>query len=140
MDGGPAPAGIKVARNPRYPVGTKVVLNADHMMGMSGATARISGAFETFTYSVNYTPLNGGDEVADHRWVVQEELENAGSDRFANGTEVTMLAEHMNGMRGAKATIAHSTDETVYMVDYEADGMNMTNHKWVTESEIRPAQ
>ncbi len=140
MDGGPAPVGIKEARNPTYPVGTEVTLTADHMMGMNGAKATISGAFETFTYSVNYTPLDGGDEVEDHRWVVQEELENAGSGRFADGSEVTLLAEHMNGMRGAKATIAHSTDETVYMVDYEADGMNMTNHKWVTESEIQPAQ
>ena len=32
-----------------------------------------------------------------------------------------------------------STDETVYMVDYETDGMKMTNHKWVVESEIQPA-
>ena len=45
----------------------------------------------------------------------------------------------MEGMDGAKATIASSTDETVYMVDYEADGMRMTNHKWVVESEIQPA-
>ena len=45
----------------------------------------------------------------------------------------------MEGMKGAKAIIDSSTDETVYMVDYEADGMMMTNHKWVVESEIRPA-
>ena len=45
----------------------------------------------------------------------------------------------MKGMKGAKATIASSTDETVYMVDYEAGGMKMTNHKWVVESEIKPA-
>ncbi|MGO1258791.1 MAG: DUF1541 domain-containing protein, partial [Brachybacterium sp.] len=29
--------------------------------------------------------------------------------------------------------------ETVYMVDLEIDGMTMTNHKWVVESEIEPA-
>ena len=45
----------------------------------------------------------------------------------------------MKGMKGAKATIASSTDETVYMVDYESDGMTMTNHKWVVESELKPA-
>ena len=45
----------------------------------------------------------------------------------------------MEGMKGAQATIASSTDETVYMVDYESDGMTMTNHKWVVESEIKPA-
>ena len=139
MDGGPAPEGIAEASEPTYPVGTEVQLTADHMEGMEGATATISGAFDTYTYSVNYTPAGGGDPVADHKWVVQEEIEDAGDARLADGTEVTLLAEHMEGMEGVKATIASSTDETVYMVDYETDGMKMTNHKWVVESEIQPA-
>ncbi|MDN5892431.1 MAG: DUF1541 domain-containing protein [Nocardioides sp.] len=29
----------------------------------------------------------------------------------------------------AVATIAYSTEKTVYVVNYEADGMTMTNHK-----------
>ena len=139
MDGGPAPEGIAEASDPAYPVGTEVQLTADHMEGMDGATATISGAFDTYTYSVNYTPAGGGDPVTDHKWVVQEEIEDAGDARLADGTEVTLLAEHMEGMEGVKATIASSTDETVYMVDYETDGMKMTNHKWVVESEIQPA-
>ena len=139
MDGGPAPEGIAEASEPTYPVGTEVQLTADHMEGMEGATATISGAFDTYTYSVNYTPAGGGDPVTDHTWVVQEEIEDAGDARLADGTEVTLLAEHMEGMEGVKAIIASSTDETVYMVDYETDGMKMTNHKWVVESEIQPA-
>ena len=139
MDGGPAPEGIAEASEPTYPVGTEVQLTADHMEGMEGATATISGAFDTYTYSVNYTPAGGGDPVTDHKWVVQEEIEYAGDELLADGTEVTLLAEHMEGMEGATATIASSTDETVYMVDYETDGMKMTNHKWVVESEIQPA-
>ena len=139
MDGGPAPEGIAEASEPTYPVGTEVQLTADHMEGMEGATATISGAFDTYTYSVNYTPAGGGDPVTDHKWVVQEEIEDAGDARLADGTEVTLLTEHMEGMEGVKATIASSTDETVYMVDYETDGMKMTNHKWVVESEIEPA-
>ena len=134
MDGGPAPEGIAEASEPTYPVGTEVQLTADHMEGMEGATATISGAFDTYTYSVNYTPAGGGDPVTDHKWVVQEEIEDAGDARLADGTEVTLLAEHMEGMEGVKAIIASSTDETVYMVDYETDGMKMTNHKWVVES------
>ena len=139
MDGGPAPEGIAEASEPTYPVGTEVQLTADHMEGMEGATATISGAFDTYTYSVNYTPAGGGDPVTDHKWVVQEEIEDAGDELLADGTEVTLLTEHMEGMEGVKATIASSTDETVYMVDYETDGMKMTNHKWVVESEIQPA-
>lgn len=139
MDGGPPPEGITDAVDPTYPVGTVVTLTADHMAGMDGARATIVGAYDTYTYAVDYTPTTGGDPVTDHRWVVQQEIEDAGDQRLPDGTEVVLLADHMKGMRGAHATIAHSTDETVYMVDYEADGMTMTNHKWVVESEIEPA-
>lgn len=138
MDGGPAPEGITDATDPKFPVGTDVRLTADHMEGMDGAKATIVGAFNTYTYSVNYDPTDGGARVEDHRWVVQEELENAGDQRLADGTPVTILADHMAGMKGAKGDIAYSTDETVYMVDYQADGMTMKNHKWVVESEIEP--
>ena len=139
MDGGPAPAGIEDATNPKYPVGTEVKLTADHMEGMDGAKATIVGAYDTYTYAVNYTPTTGGDRVTDHKWVVQQEIKDAGDKRLADGTKVTLEAEHMAGMKGAKATIASSTDQTVYMVDYTSDGMKMTNHKWVTENEIQPA-
>lgn len=112
MDGGPAPEGIAEASEPTYPVGTEVQLTADHMEGMDGATATISGAFDTYTYSVNYTNAGGGDPVTDHKWVVQEEIEDAGDERLTDGTAVTLLAKHMEGMEGARATIASSTDET----------------------------
>lgn len=139
MDGGPAPEGIVDASDPEFPVGTEVTLMADHMPGMEGAPATIVGAYDTYAYAVDYTPTTGGDPVTDHRWVVQEDLENAPDERLADGTEVTLAANHMEGMEGAEATIVSSTDETVYMVDYEADGMTMTNHKWMVESEIEPA-
>ncbi|MFJ4045751.1 YdhK family protein [Microbacterium sp. NPDC089987] len=137
-DGGPAPDGIAAAADPTFPVGSKVRLTADHMPGMEGAEATISGAFDTTTYSVTYTPTNGGDPVVDHRWVVHEELENPGDAPLADGTEVVLTADHMPGMNGADASIFSSTSETVYMVDLEVDGMKMTNHKWVVESEIQP--
>lgn len=137
-DGGPPPEEIQEASDPRYEVGETVVLNADHMPGMDGADATISGAFDTTTYSVSYTPTDGGEPVTDHKWVVHEELEDPGDAPLAPGSEVVLDAEHMFGMDGAEATIDRSTDETVYMVDFEMDGMEMTNHKWVVESEIQP--
>lgn len=139
MDGGPAPEGIETAASPTYPVGTEVTLTADHMEGMDGANAMIAGAYDTYTYAVDFTPSAGGEPVKDHKWVFQQEIKDAGDERLADGTEVTLEAEHMEGMKGAKATIASSTEETVYMVDYESDGMTMTNHKWVVESELKPA-
>lgn len=138
-DGGPVPPGMRTAADPAYPQGSTVVLAADHMDGMAGATATIVGAYDTYTYAVDYTPTTGSDPVKGHRWVVQEELQGAGDERVPDDAEVTLVADHMEGMNGAKATIASSTDETVYVVDYKAHGMTMTNHKWVTESEIKPA-
>lgn len=140
MDGGPAPEGIVEAADPTYPVGTEVILTADHMPGMNGAKATIVGAYKTITYAIDYTPTDGGEPVKNHKWVVQEELEGVGNDKLDDGAEVTVLADHMSGMEGATATIASSTEETVYMVDVDADGMEMKNHKWVVESEIEPAQ
>lgn len=137
-EGGQPPAGITEEPDPTYPVGTEVVLTADHMEGMEGATATVSGAFDTTTYAVSYTPTDGGEPVTDHKWVVHEELKDPGQAPLAVGTEVALNADHMPGMKGATATIDSATDETVYMVDYEADGMMMRNHMWVVESEMQP--
>lgn len=139
-DGGQPPEGIKEASEPTYTVGDEVVLSADHMPGMDGANATISGAFDTTTYSVSYTPTDGGDPVEDHKWVVHEELDNPDKAPLADGTEVALNADHMPGMKGAEATIDSSTDDTVYMVDVDTGDMTMTNHKWVVEGEVQPAK
>lgn len=138
-DGGPAPEGIEPAADPQYTVGSKVIMHTDHMPGMEGATATITGAFTTTTHAVDYTPTDGGAPVLNHKWVVQEELVDPPAAPVAGGTKVTIGADHMAGMQGAEGTIASSTDETVYMVNFEMDGMTMTNHKWVVESELSPA-
>ncbi|MDH2455225.1 YdhK family protein [Corynebacterium bovis] len=138
MDGGPAPAGIRPAASPRYPVGSKVTLTAEHMEGMAESEATVVGAFDTTTYAVNYTPVGGGDPVVDHKWVVQEELENPSANPVPDGGEITILADHMDGMKGAHGTVASSTMQTVYMVDYTVAGMTVRNHKWVVEDEMEP--
>lgn len=139
-DGGQPPKGIDKASDPTYAVGDEVTLTADHMPGMEGAKARTSGAFETTTYSVSYTPTDGDDPVKDHKWVVHEELESPGKAPLKDGTKVTLNADHMPGMKGTEATIDSSTDDTVYMVDLDMGDMTMTNHKWVVEDEVQPAK
>lgn len=57
--------------------GTEVTLNADHMKGMDGVTAVIDSALETTVYMVNFTPTTGGEQVVNHKWVVESELEPA---------------------------------------------------------------
>ncbi len=139
-DGGAPPEGIAKASDPEFSVGDTVVLSADHMPGMKGAEATVSGAFDTTTYSISYTPTDGGDPVKDHRWVVHEELEDPGTAPLKKGAKATVNADHMPGMKGAEATIDSATDETVYMVDITTDEMEMTNHKWVVESEMKSAK
>jgi hypothetical protein len=135
---GQVPAGLKEASNPLYKVGSQAIIKADHMEGMNGATATIVGAYSTTAYAVSYTPTTGGAKVNNHKWVVHEEIKDAGGKPFQPGAEVVLLADHMMGMKGATATIDSAEQTTVYMVDYTptTGGDIVKNHKWVTESEL----
>jgi len=137
---GEVPAGLKSAESPTYEVGSKVIIETDHMKGMKGAEATIVGAFSTNAYAVSYTPTTSGEKVKNHKWVIQEEVGNADSELLEPGTEVTLEADHMKGMKGAEATIESGEKTTVYMIDYTptTGEEEVTNHKWVTESELSP--
>lgn len=131
---------LKAAKNPKYKVGSQAIIKADHMDGMKGAKATIVGAYNTIAYIVTYKPTNGGDTVTNHRWVIQEEIEDAGHQILDPGTEVILDASHMRGMDGASAVIDDAEKTTVYMVDYQPTngGPMVKNHKWVTEEELSP--
>ncbi|MBM0395196.1 DUF1541 domain-containing protein [Staphylococcus pseudintermedius] len=139
---GEVPEDLKEAENPTYEVGSRTIIEAEHMQGMDGAEATISGAFDTTVYTVSYTPTNGGDPVEDHKWVIHEELEGPGEAPLEPGTEVTLDADHMKGMDGATATIDSAEETTVYMVDFVTTDTEekVQNHKWVTESELAPVE
>lgn len=132
------PAGLKEATDPSFKVGSKAVINADHMPGMKGATATIVGAYDTTVYAVSYTPTTGGEPVKNHKWVIQEDLENAGETPLKAGETVVLAVDHMPGMKGAKATIDSAQSTTIYMVDYTptTGGEPVKNHKWVTADEL----
>jgi len=76
--------------------------------------------------------------VENHKWVIQEEIKDAGDETLESGTEVTVEADHMVGMDGATAEIDSSEQTTVYMINYTptTGGEEVTNHKWVTEDEL----
>lgn len=135
---GNVPKDLKVAENPTYEVGSKAIIETDHMEGMKGAEATIVGAYDTTAYVISYTPTNGGERVENHKWVIQEEIANAGEEPLEPGKEVTINATHMKGMDGATAEIESAEQTTVYMVDYTptTGGEEVKNHKWVTENEL----
>ena len=72
------PEGLEEAANPEFETGSKVTIKADHMKGMDGAEGMVTGAYDTTAYVVDYKPTDGGEEVKDHKWVIQEEIKDAG--------------------------------------------------------------
>ncbi|MFC4735159.1 YdhK family protein [Bacillus daqingensis] len=135
---GEVPEGLEEAENSTYEVGSQAIIQADHMQGMTDAEATISGAFDTTVYTVSYIPTDGGEPVEDHKWVIHEEFVDTESAPLDAGTEVILDAEHMEGMDGAEATIDTAEETTVYMVDFVMTDTQeeVSNHKWVTESEL----
>jgi hypothetical protein len=135
---GEVPEGLKEAKNPTYKVGSNTIVHSEHMEGMNGAKATIVGAYDTVAYAVTYTPTTGGEPVKNHKWVIQEEIKDAGTKTLEPGTKVTLNADHMEGMMRATGTIDSAEKTTVYMIDYTPTngGEKVINHQWVTESEL----
>lgn len=134
---GEVPEGLKIAENPKFKIGSKAIIHADHMKGMNGAEATIVGAYDTTVYSISYNPTTGGKRVTNHKWIIHEEIKDASDKPYKPGDEVVAVADHMTGMKGAKAVIDSARQTTVYMIDYTSiTGKKITNHKWVTANEL----
>jgi hypothetical protein len=135
---GEVPKDLKEAENPTFKVGSHAIIHADHMEGMDGAEATIVGAYDTIVYTISYTPTTGGDKVTNHKWIIHEEIKDASDKPYNPGDEIIVEADHMKGMKSATAVIDSAQQTTVYMVDYTptTGGEKVTNHKWVTESEL----
>lgn len=54
--------------------GDSVVLEANHMSAMNGATAEIDSSEDTTVYMVTYTDTETGDTVENHKWLSEDEL------------------------------------------------------------------
>ncbi|EIM08025.1 hypothetical protein A1A1_02997 [Planococcus antarcticus DSM 14505] len=135
---GEVPEGLAEAESPTFEVGSQAIMSAEHMSGMDGAEATIAGAYDTTVYALSFTPTTGGEPIENHKWVIHEELEDAGDEPLVAGDEAVIATDHMEGMEGATATIDSAEETTVYMVDFTTtdSGEEVTNHKWVTESEL----
>ncbi|ANU12041.1 hypothetical protein BBH88_18155 [Planococcus antarcticus DSM 14505] len=135
---GEVPEGLAEAESPTFEVGSQAIMSAEHMSGMDGAEATIAGAYDTTVYALSFTPTTGGEPIENHKWVIHEELEDAGDAPLVAGDEAVIATDHMEGMEGATATIDSAEETTVYMVDFTTtdSGEEVTNHKWVTESEL----
>lgn len=68
------------------------------MPGMDWAKATVVGVYNTTVYTVLYTLTTGGEKVIDHKWVIHEEIKEAGSDPCQVGDTVTLNADVMEGI------------------------------------------
>ncbi|MDF2680383.1 MAG: hypothetical protein K0R47_1573 [Brevibacillus sp.] len=136
------PEDVKNVQNATYPVGSEVIIKANHMPGMQGAKGKVVAAYETTAYAVTYTPTTGGAPVTNHKWIIHEEIKNHVKKPYAPGTEVILKADHEKGMMDASAKIDSAETTTAYMVDYTptTGGGEVKKHKWVIESELEPAK
>lgn len=64
---------MDAGENP-FSVGDEVMLDAEHMEGMSGATATIDAVETTTVYMVTYTDAVTGETIENHKWVTEQEL------------------------------------------------------------------
>lgn len=131
------PKGLKKDIHAKFHVGEKVILKADHMKGMKNSKATVAGVYKTKLYKIDFKPTNGGKEVKNHKWVVASELSAKGA--LKAGKAVTVKADHMYGMKGAKGKIVSVNKGPAYTVNFKdkKTGMNIKNHKWLVQSELK---
>src|SRR5699024_12792515 len=79
------PDNLDEAEDPTFEIGSEAIIEANHMEGMDGAEATITGAYDTIAYSVSFTPTTGGEPVKDHKWVIHEELAGVNEDSLEPG-------------------------------------------------------
>lgn len=139
---GEVPEQLEAAEEPTFEQGSTAIIRTDHMPGMDGALATITGAYSTVVYAVSYNPTDGSERVENHKWVIHEELSGVGDEPLSAGDTAVINTDHMPGMKGATATIDLVEETTVYMVDFSATdtGEKVSNHKWVTEDELEPTE
>ncbi|PMC40197.1 hypothetical protein CJ195_00330 [Bacillus sp. UMB0899] len=72
---------------------------------------------------------------------VPEGLKEAENPTYKVGSQAIIETDHMEGMKGAKATIVGAYDTAVYTVSYTptTGGDRVENHKWVIHEEIEGA-
>ncbi|NMP11338.1 YdhK family protein [Paenibacillus polymyxa] len=68
-------------------------------------------------------------------------LKEAENPAFKIGSQATIQADHMAGMKSATATVVGAYTTTAYTVSYTptTGGEKVNNHKWVIHEEIKDA-
>lgn len=134
------PEGLKEAKNPKFKVGDKVIINAAHNDDMQGSEGTIVGAYETTVYSISYESTDDREPKENEKWFVREEIAPLGEKKLDVGSKVIIETNREEGMLGAEGVIDTVEETVVYMVDYiDKEGQLVKNYQWLKESELSPA-
>lgn len=75
----------------------------------------------------------------DESGKLPEGLEEADDPEFPPGSKAIIQADHMEGMKGAEATIVGAFDTYAYEVTYTPTdgGKHVDHHRWVIQEELK---
>lgn len=89
-------------------------------------------------------PQNQNDDMEEHSSSkeVPTELEESQNPKYKIGSEITIEADHMEGMQGAEGKVVGAYDTRAYTVSYTPTdgGAREENHKWIIYEEIIDAE
>ncbi|MDF7637630.1 DUF1541 domain-containing protein [Leuconostocaceae bacterium ESL0958] len=77
-----------------HQIGDQVTLTMNHMPGMYGAKATVTGMQTGTAYVINYQPTNGQPEVKNHMYVTDDELAAAPAATDQNMSGMAMNQQH----------------------------------------------
>lgn len=132
------PTNLEKAKNPKFKAGQKITVLATHMDNMKNAKGKVVAAYNTKLYEVNYQPTNGGEMVKNHKWITANEFKDM-KKNHKKGDKVVLTSDHMEGMKGAKATITNVKNGPAYVIDYQPTngGEMVKNHMFIAQNELK---
>jgi len=112
---------------------TVLALSSTLWLGACGSASNDDGS------NSDSHDMSHGDMMHSSDGKLPSGLKEASDPTYPKGSNVTLTTDHMDGMDGAKATIAGAYDTVVYAISYKptTGGKMVKNHKWVTEDEIK---
>ena len=137
---GKIPEGLKEAKNPKFKVGDKVIINAAHDDDMQGSEGTVVGAYETTVYSISYKSTTMASRKKTRNGLCGKKSSPL-AKKLDVGSKVIIEADREEGMKGAEGVIDTVEETVVYMVDYvNKEGEKVENYQWLKESELSPAK
>lgn len=120
------------SKSSMFNIGDTVILSANHMPGMQGAIAKIDSVNDG-AYEVDYWPVDGTDEVKNHKWVTADEMKQTNQayptmspGKTADGSSTMTGMQSMGGSNTNSGSLKRPIDNVSTFIDewLEKSGVN----------------